>query len=215
MPTEFATANGLSGDLLFTWRATELGPRINTTTTDAQRYLLGIEGQAAGWDVSAAAVYSANQQEVEYGGSYLYQSRIIPALRSGLINPWGPTGPQGRTLLASTVYNGTPQTADGSTSLINAYASKEIADLPAGPLAVALGGEARWERLSYDWDPALLTGDSPVGSLLKAISGSRDEQALFVEFGVSLARQLHVQLALRWDDYSDFGSTTNPMAALR
>lgn len=214
-PSEFAAANGLSGDLLITWRATELGPRQNTTTTDAQRYVLGLEGQAAGWDYSVSAVYSANRQGVEYGGSYLYQSRIIPALRSGLINPWGPSGAEGKALLETTVYRGTPQTADGSTSQINAFASGTLAPLPAGPLAAALGAEARRERLSYDWDAAVLTGDSPVGSALKAISGSREVLALFAEASVPIARKLDAQLAVRWDDYSDFGSTTNPKIALR
>ncbi len=214
-PTEFAAANGLSGDLLFSYRATELGPRQNTTTTDTQRYVLGVEGQAAGWDYNAAAVYSANQQEVEYGGSYVYQSKIIPALRSGLINPWGPSGPEGQALLQSTVYKGTPQTADGSTSLISAVASREVITLPAGPLAVAVGAEARIERLSYDWDPAVLTGDSPVGEQLKAISGDRTVYALFAELNVPIARGLDAQLAVRFDDYSDFGSTTNPKVALR
>jgi len=214
-PAEFAAANGLAGDLLFTWRAIELGPRQNTTTTDAQRYVIGLEGQAAGWDYNVSAVYSANRQAVEYGGSYLYQSRIIPALRSGLINPWGPSAPEGRALLETTVYRGTPQTADGSTSQINAFASGTLAPLPAGPLAAALGAEARRERLSYDWDAAVLTGDSPVGSALKAISGSREVLALFAEASVPIARKLDAQLAVRWDDYSDFGSTTNPKIALR
>jgi iron complex outermembrane receptor protein len=214
-PREFAAANGLSGPLLFSWRATELGSRLNTTTTDSQRYVIGVEGVAAGWDYSAAAVYSANQQDVEYGGSYVYQSRIIPALRSGLVNPWGPSGPEGRALLEEAVYRGTPQTADGSTSLVNAFASKTLAELPGGPLAAAFGAEARRERLSYDWDPAVLTGDSPVGSALKAISGSRDVMALFAEVNLPIVRTLDAQLAVRWDDYSDFGATTNPKAALR
>ena len=214
-PTQFAAANGLSGDLPFSYRATELGPRRNETTTDMQRYVVGIEGQTAGWDFNAAGVYSANRQEQEYGGSYVYQSRIVPALRTGLINPWGPSGPEGQALLASTAYSGTPQSADGSTSLLQAIASREVARLPAGPLTVAFGAETRWERLSYDWDPAVLTGDSPVGSRLKAISGDRHVVALFTELNVPLARRLEAQLALRYDDYSDFGSTTNPKVGLR
>ena len=43
-PTDFAAANGLSGDLLISFRATELGPRTNTTTSDTQRYVLGAGG---------------------------------------------------------------------------------------------------------------------------------------------------------------------------
>jgi iron complex outermembrane receptor protein len=214
-PTAFAAANGLSGNLLFSYRATELGPRINSATSEMQRYVLGAEGAVLGWDFNAAAVYSANRQENEYSGSWVYMSKIIPALRTGLINPWGSSGPEGKALLASTVYSGTPQTADGTTSLVNAYASRELAALPAGPLALALGTEARWERLSYNWDPAVVSGDSPIGDMLQSVSGDRNVLALFAELNVPIVRSLDARLAVRFDDYSDFGSTTNPKVALR
>lgn len=214
-PTATAAANGLSGDLLFSWRAIELGPRLNTTTTEMQRYVVGAEGNGAGWDYSAAAVYSTNEEEQAYAGSYLYQSRIIPALRSGLINPWGPSGPEGMALLASTMYSGVPQRADGSTALVTANASRELIALPSGPLAIALGAELRRERLSYDWDPAVVSGDSPVGAALRSVSGDRDVWAVYAEAAVPIVRTLDAQLAVRYDDYSDFGSTTNPKAALR
>jgi iron complex outermembrane receptor protein len=214
-PTDFAAANGLAGSLLISFRATELGARTNTTTSDTQRYVLGAEGRAAGWDYNVAAVYNWNQQESAYSGSYVYANRIVPAIATGLINPWGPSGPEGSALLASTTYSGTPQTADGTTSLVNAYASREIAQLPAGPLALALGAEARRERLSYDWDPEVLAGNSPLGDQLKAISGSRSVYSLYAELAVPIVRGLDAQLALRFDEYSDFGSTTNPKVALR
>ena len=214
-PSAFAAANGLSGDLLFAFRATELGPRLNSTTADMQRYVLGAQGEFMGWAFDAAAVYSANQQEQAYAGSYLYRSKIVPALRSGLINPWGPSAPEGQALLASTAYNGTPQSAHGSTSLVNAYASRDIARLEAGPLALALGAEARRERLSYDWNPAVLTGDSPIDGELQSNRNSRNVLALFAELNVPIAPGLDAQLAARFDDYSDFGNTTNPKLALR
>jgi len=214
-PTDFAAANGLSGNLLISFRATELGPRVNTTTSDSQRYVLGAEGRATGWDYNIAAVYNSNQQENEYTGSFVYASKIIPAMATGLINPWGPSAPEGNALLASTLYSGTPQKADGTTSLVNAFASREIASLPAGPMSLALGAEARRERLSYDWDPEVLAGNSPLGDQLKAISGSRSVYSLFAELAVPIVRGLDAQFAVRFDDYSDFGSTTNPKVALR
>jgi iron complex outermembrane recepter protein len=214
-PAAFAAANKLSGDLPFSYRATELGPRFNSTTTDMQRYVLGAQGQAAGWDYDVAAVYSANSQQNDYSGSYVYLSKFVAALNTGLINPWGPSGPEGDALLASTAYSGTPQTAHGSTSLVNAFASRNITRLAAGPLALALGAEARRERLSYDWDPAVLTGDSPIDTAQQSASGSRNVLALFAELSVPIAAGLDAQLAARYDDYSDFGSTTNPKVALR
>ncbi|MGH6623620.1 MAG: TonB-dependent receptor domain-containing protein, partial [Burkholderiaceae bacterium] len=214
-PTEFAASNGLSGNLVLAYRATELGPRFNTTTNDSQRFVLGAEGQFGGWDFNAAAVYTTNSQELEYDGSWLYLSKIMPALRSGLINPWGPSGLEGQALLASTVFRGTPQVAHGSTSLVNAYASREVMNLPTGPLAIALGAEARRERLAYEWDPAVLSGDSPISDVQESKSGSRSVFALFAELNVPILRGLEAQLAARFDDYSDFGSTTNPKVALR
>jgi iron complex outermembrane recepter protein len=214
-PTDFAAANGLSGDLVIPYRATELGPRLNTTTTDAQRFAIGFDGRFSGWDYSVAAVHSANQQAVRYAGSYVYQGRIIAALRTGLINPWGPSGPEGRELLASTAYRGTPQTADGSTSLLNAVVSRDLAQLAAGPLGMAIGAEVRGERLSYNWDPAVRSGDSPIGSRLNSVSGERDVLAVFAELSLPILRNLDAQVAARRDDYSDFGATSNPKVALR
>lgn len=214
-PSAFASANGLSGNLLLSYRAVELGPRTNTTTTEAQRYVLGAEGQVAGWSYNVAAVYSYNNEENAYGGGWLYLGRAVAAMRTGLINPWGPSGPAGQALLESLVYNGTPQSANGTTSQLNAFASRDIFNLPAGPLALAIGGEVRREHLAYDWDPAVLSGDTPITGQLKAVSGSRSVLAGYAELSVPIVRALDAQLAVRWDDYSDFGSTTNPKVAMR
>ena len=46
-------------------------------------------------------------------------------------------------------------------------------------------------------------------------SGSRNWTGLFVEFNIPVVKELEVNLALRYDNYSDFGSTTNPKAAFR
>lgn len=215
-PSTFAAANGLSGDLVLAYRADELGPRLNTVSGEAQRYVLGAQGRLDGWDVDAAFVYSANTQEQAYAGSWLYLSRLIPALRTGLINPWGPSSPEGEALLASTVFSGTPQTAQATTSLVSAAASRTLTALPAGPLMLALGGEARRERLSYIWDPGvLLNGFAPVGNVQQSKRGHRDVQALHAEIELPIMRGLDAQVALRTDHYSDVGITTNPKVALR
>lgn len=215
-PSAFAAANGLSGDLVVAWRADQLGARQNTVTGRAQRHVLGARGRRAGWDFDAAVVHSANTQEHAYAGGWLYIGRFIPALRTGLINPWGPSGPEGQALLASTAFSGTPQTARATTSLGSAVASRALAALPAGPLMLALGGEARRERLSYMWDPAvLLNGFAPTGNVQQSKRGQREVRALFAELALPIVRGLDAQLALRLDDYSDFGSTTNPKVALR
>ena len=114
-PSEFAAANGLSGDLALFYRAAELGPRINDVDSDAQRYTISVEGVARGWDYNVAAVYSRNTQTDEYANGYLHASKLIPAMATGLINPFGPSGPEGQALLASTLFHGTLTSSEGTT----------------------------------------------------------------------------------------------------
>jgi len=215
-PSAFAATNGLSGNLVLAYRADELGPRLNTVSGNAQRYVLGMQARLGDWSTDAAFVHSANSQEQAYGGGWLAIDRLVQALRTGLINPWGPSSPEGQALLASTVYSGTPQTAKATTSLASAFASRTLAEWPAGPLMLALGGEARRERLSYVWDPAvLLNGFAPVGTVQQSKRGVRDVLALHGEVEVPIMRGLDARVALRSDHYSDVGTTTNPKVALR
>lgn len=214
-PSEFAAANGLSGDLMLAWRAIPLGPRIDSVTTDMHRAVVGIEGLLGGWNYNAAAVYSTNSQEDEFKSGFLYVNRLIPAMATGLINPFGPSGPAGDALLLSTQYSGTPHSSRGTTSLINAFASREVAQLPGGPVALALGIDARRERSENTWDPELQSGDPFLGFAPQTITGSRSVYALFTELNVPIVRTVDAQLAVRFDQYSDFGSTTNPKVAVR
>jgi outer membrane receptor protein involved in Fe transport len=76
----------------------------------------------------------------------------------------------------------------------------ELFALPAGPVRLALGGSARWEKFSQ-------TGTNR--------SVRRDVYAAFAEVYVPvlrdslLAKRFDLSAAARLDDYSDFGSTDN------
>lgn len=215
-PAAFANANGLSGDLVVAYSAVELGPRLNTVTSTAQRYVAGLEGRHGEWDFNLAAVRSSNRQDHSYGGGWLYINRLTAALRTGLINPWGPSAPEGQALLASTGFNGTPQSAHATTSQVTAVASRALATLPAGATMLALGGEVRSEQLSYIWSPeVLLNGFSPGSDVPQSKSGQRDVQAVHAELSAPIGRGFEAKLAVRHDRYSDFGATTNPKLALR
>jgi iron complex outermembrane receptor protein len=215
-PTAFANANGLSGDLVVSFMAADVGPRMNTVTSLAQRYVGGMRGRYDAWDFDLSVVRSLNEQEHHYDRGWLYMNRLIAALRTGLINPWGPSGPEGQELLASTAFNGVPQSAHAATTQVTAVASRPLAALAAGEMILAVGWESRFERLSHAWDPnVLLSGFSPGFDVQQSKSGQRDLHAVHAELSVPVARGLEARFALRRDQYSDFGSTTNPKIALR
>jgi iron complex outermembrane receptor protein len=90
-----------------------------------------------------------------------------------------------------------------------------VYELPGGPVALALGLEGRRESLEQI---GLIDGSDVVG--VDAGSASlpkvhRSVWSLFGEMNVPVMKSLEVNLAARYDHYSDFGSTTNPKITLR
>jgi iron complex outermembrane recepter protein len=215
-PSAFAAANGISGDLNVRFRTLPLGPQTNATDTRASRVAAGAEGHVGGWAYGTGLVWSENRQTDSFVSGYVSQQRLIPALASGIINPFGASAAEGDALLASTQIVGTAHRGKGVTLALDAKASKEIHILPTGPLAIALGAEARREKLQNLYMPAWTSGDVlGVGGDQQSVSGSRSAAAMFAEAVVPIARGLEAQIAVRHDHYSDFGGTTNPKVALR
>jgi iron complex outermembrane receptor protein len=215
-PTAFATANGISGDLNLFYRTTTLGPRVDDVTTSAWRAVAGAEGVADGWTYGTALTYSRNQQDEYWASGYVRARALIDAFATGLINPFGPSGPAGDALLASTQIFGNAHTAIGTTVQLEATGSKEIFSLPAGPLAIALGGEVRRERLDNQFASFISSGDiMAYGLAAQPVAATRDAWSLYVEGIVPIVDTVQAQVAVRYDHYSDFGGTTNPKVALR
>ena len=113
------------------------------------------------------------------------------------------------------------------------FVRNELFRLPAGNVGLAFGAEWRRETLSDDRDPRLdgtITYTSPVNGVLHSdvlgaspagdTEGSRNVASVYAEFAVPvlkdlpLVRSLDLQLAGRWERYSDFGDVTTPKVAL-
>jgi iron complex outermembrane recepter protein len=113
----------------------------------------------------------------------------------------------------------------------------DLLDLPAGGLGIATGVEARRETHEDIRAPAVNGSDpftDPVTGLVSAssatgvnvtpsTSGSRDVYSAYIELAVPvvsrdmdipLMREINLQLAGRYENYSDFGSVAKPKVAL-
>ena len=214
-PAEFAAANGISGDLDLYYRPVQLGPRTSSTDSKALRAVIGAEGLASGWNYGTALAYNENQQSESLVSGWVSSQRILAALATGLINPFGPSTAAGDALLASTQIVGDLHQGKGTTLDLDFRASKQVYELPGGPLAIALGAEARRERLDNVFAPVWSSGDITAGGGDPSVGGSRTAGAVFIEASVPMAKGFEAQLAVRYDHYSDFGGTTNPKVALR
>ncbi|MGB5245140.1 MAG: TonB-dependent receptor, partial [Woeseia sp.] len=97
---------------------------------------------------------------------------------------------------------------------LDATVSGEIFDLSAGAVLMAAGLEYREENVSDIPDDQFQRG-LIFGTESVSAAAARDNWSAFVEFSLPLADNFELQVAGRYDDYSDFGSTTNPKLAAR
>jgi iron complex outermembrane receptor protein len=109
---------------------------------------------------------------------------------------------------------------EGKTRLevVNAQLDGSLFAIPGGNVRIALGAE---HRVEYTYT-SLLTGQS-ASQVRTASDGSRNVDAVFAELFVPIVgadnaapglERLNLSLALRHENYSDFGSTTNPKIGL-
>ena len=201
------------------WRCVDCGYREQHTEANTYRALLGVEGVLAGWDYRTGLSVAGSKANTSYLDGYFIETKLKAAMETGLINPWLLPG-QKQTqaaldLLESAKYRGPLYGGQAKLAQLDGVISKDIAKLPAGNLAMALGFDLRNESYQFNDGTvgvvALIGAGSPA-SLAKA---SRDVKAVFGELAVPLLKGLDAQLAVRHDSYSDFGSTTNPKVALR
>ena len=94
-----------------------------------------------------------------------------------------------------------------------------LAEMPAGPLKAAFGGEFRRETLRDEPSGvAVATIGNPepiLGFSSTSAEADRNSWSLYGELYVPLADGFDVQLAGRFDDYEGFGSDFNPKIAAR
>ena len=208
------------------WRTTNLGSRANTIKNKTDRFLLDLQGSHQGWDYTVAALRSNSNVTNTFDGGYISESGAQAGLfgtspGSGAaaapwLNPFGAQTPEGQSYMMNQRILGRVQEAEGTLQGIKADASSEIYKMPAGPLTMAVGLEHYRDKVSFTNNLPLIQQAASSGlEGVQDASGSRDWTGVFVEFNVPVIKELEVNLALRYDHYSDFGSTTNPKAAFR
>ena len=216
-PTAVAAAAGVAGRTLdVRYRAYENGPRDTTDVNKGGQVVGGIKGSWGNWDVDGSYTYSQGKTAETLNGGFPLDSRILPLLNSGRVNLFGTNTPAIVQELQATNFVGQVFSGKSTNSGVQGKISGEVMNLPAGALGVAFGFDARKEKLEQTPAAVLGGGDlAGFGGNIRGANGDRDVKALYAEVNIPILRSLEANLALRTDDYSDFGRTTNPKAALR
>jgi iron complex outermembrane receptor protein len=202
----------------YKWRANDVGNRTQENTTDNARVLVGFEGNFGKWDYKAGISRAESNTKTKLTDGYSYTDKLYAALASGIINPWvGPGQSQteaAKQLIESTKFRGDFQHGKTTLTQIDGSVSGELFQLPAGALAMAAGFDFRREGYSFGQDvDAIQILLAPGNAALK--DASRTVKAVYAELLVPVTKDLEMQLAIRRDDYSLVGATTNPKVAFR
>ena len=206
---------GFGAGAIANWREVPGGKRTSHDDTTTERLLLDLTGAVAGWDYRVGYGQSKSESIASVSAGYLDDSIVQAGVIAGVVNPFGPQPPAGTNVLNAATARADTVIGNAKVDFFDARVTKDLFQMPAGPLSMALGYEWRKEESSFENTP--ITGE--LGSLGidpdADTSGSRKVNAVYAEFAVPIVKKVDLTLAGRFDDYSDFGNTFNPKIGLR
>jgi iron complex outermembrane receptor protein len=173
------------------------------------RMVAGLTGKMAGWDYDTALVINHTWLDTIQKG-LLSASGLLDAVTSGAYNFVNPTlnTPAVRAAISPTLA----KTSTTDLDSLDFKATRELFQLPGGPLGIGLGAEIRYEAQN---DPALNPNANVEGIGVAQTIGSRNVYAAYAELGIPVVKMLNFDISGRYDHYSDFGGDFTPKAGFK
>ncbi|MDN3919439.1 TonB-dependent receptor domain-containing protein [Roseateles violae] len=223
--------------IAYRWRMQDFGYRTQEQVAENARLLVGVDGTVGEYDYKLGLSTAKGEAWTNLVDGYAYLGKLVDALKTGTINPWVKPGEKqtqaAMDLIESTKARGKLQGGETTLQQFDGAISGNLMKLPAGPLDFAVGFDLRKESFKFAPETGSFTcsdslaptinADNPVyANIVYNCPGntaipkmSRDVNALYGELAVPVMKGLDLQLAIRYDKYSDFGGTTNPKIAFR
>ena len=203
--------------------------RLVNVKKDTYRFLQGFRGSTGDWDWETAFVTSKATSD-DVTSNRMSNNLLKEALNDATAAAYNPFSANNyATNIERTLIDVYRKGSSELTMFDFKMSNNELWTLPAGDVGLLLGFELRDEEMDDDRDPRLdgtitytdyegdtyplvadVLNSSPTGD----VSGSRDVTSFFAELQIPVAEKVDMQLALRNEDFSDFGSATVGKLAL-
>lgn len=194
-------------DLTMRRRLVEIGNREKRVDTDYYRIILGAEGEYKEWNWEAAYSYIKSESTERGTDGFPNTRRAQEAIDSGLWNPFEPS--QNTQEALDFIETNTTRVGKSTNRSFDALVSGPIMQFNQADVMLAVGATYREESIRDDPDEQFLRGEV-FGTESTQAQARRDSTAIFAELALPFSDELEVQLAVRYEDYSDFGTTTDP-----
>lgn len=220
------------------WSVADMGSRVRDDHHTNERLVFTDEGNLFGWDYRAGLNFGYSERDTRAGSGWTTVSGLATVQGSARtlfldprLNPFGFQTPEGAALLAAHSIEGqTFRLHKASNESVDLTLSRDLTRLPGGPMALAIGAEARrdgWQAIGLSTnDPVaalngqvdLLGGDSQAQGAGSSTSNKirRNISSVFAELEAPVSKQVALNASVRADKYSDLGETTvNPKLSFR
>jgi iron complex outermembrane receptor protein len=207
----FPDATALS---IVRYRTVDAGARQWDIETDNLRGVIGLRGSFGTWDweIAAQRARSESEQTGDKSQGWVRTDFLQAEIDAGRYNPFGAV--QNPPDVIEAITTNLVRRGKSRLTMYDAQISGELFEFGAGSVKMAAGVEYREESVSDIPDDQFQRG-LIFGTESVSAAASRDNWSAFVEFALPLLDVLELSLAVRYDDYSDFGDTTNPKVAVR
>ncbi|MGH8853830.1 MAG: TonB-dependent receptor domain-containing protein, partial [Telluria sp.] len=184
----------------------DIGPTLTTDNkATSTRFTADITGEAMGWDVRGGVGATKVKNDNEYSG-YTNRVNLYNALRNGSWNVLGGNSP---ALVAAVAPHFT-NTLESTLNYADLVGSRELLQLGAGPLALAVG--AHWHKREQNAPSSSLTRIGAVANTSAFTIGDETNTAVFAELQATPLKGLELGLSGRYDHYDTYGNSFTPSA---
>ena len=197
-------------DLTMRRRMLDIGNREKRVTSDYYRSIIGLQGEIKDWSWEIAYNYIKSESTERGVNGFPNSRRTQEAIDSGLWNPFEPSSNTQEAL--DFIETTTTRIGKSTSKSFDGKISGSVMEMEHGELGLAVGVEYREESISDNPDDQFLRGEV-FGTEATQANGKRDNTSIFAELAIPVLDTLEVQVAVRHEDYSDFGTTTDPKVA--
>jgi iron complex outermembrane receptor protein len=185
----------------------------NTATTT--RAALDLHGSAYGWDVNIAGGLTKVRTKIDYSG-YIDRAALYNAINiygasqtaAGGFNPIGGNSPSVLGVVSPRFSNA----LESTLNYFDAVGSRELMQLGAGPLAMAVG--VHYHKRGQNSPAASLTANGQVAQTTAFVIGDEKNSAVFAELQATPIKNLELHASGRYDHYENFNKFT-PAASFK
>ncbi|MEO6800488.1 MAG: TonB-dependent receptor [Rhodanobacter sp.] len=201
-------SNPFAVPALISYRFGDIPSGFNYNNHNA-RMVGDVSGQFADWNWDAALVLNhAWLNTTQYG--FLSYQGLLDAVADGTYNFAHPA--TNSAAVRASVAPGYAKTSTSDMDSLDLSANRELWDLSGGSAGLAIGAQLRHEGQD---DPTLNPGFQFQGLGNAQTKGTRDVSGAFAELDMPLLQSLEMDLAGRYDHYTDVGNNFSPKVGLK